>query len=97
MIQLASVAWVFDTLAAISLAVLAAIFGLLPARLVMPMFIRKRGEVALIWALACAHRGFDAKGDHELALDFHVATAVVTFLSAAAAVQCLIRELRRAG
>ncbi len=96
MIQLAGVAWIFDAIASGALAVLAGIFGLLPARLVMPMFIRKRGEVALIWALACAHRGCDAAGDHELALYFHIGTAVVTLLSAATASQCLCREVRRA-
>ncbi len=96
MIQFASVAWVFDAIASVALATLALIFGLLPARLVMPMFIRKRGEVALIWALACAHRGCDAAGDHEVALYFHIGTAVVTLLSAATALHCLVTELRRA-
>ena len=65
-----------------SLGVLAIVFGGLPAERVMPMWIRKRHEVALIWAIACLHRGAETL---HLALDatvLHHASAVVTLLAA---------------
>ena len=83
-----------DLIASVSLGVLATIFGILRADRVMPMYLRKRGEFALIFALACLHRFAEWRGALALAFGLHIASAVVSCLSASAAVIYLIHERR---
>ena len=97
MIQLSLLSDPSDLVAFVSLAVLAIIFGLLPAETVMPMYIRKRREIALIWAVACLHRGAEFLHLQGLAFMVHVGSAVVALLAAGAAISQLNRDRRRAG
>ncbi len=79
-----------DLVAAVSLAVLAALLGLPRADRVTAMYLRKRREIALIFAIAGLHRLTAWTGAPAVALifhlAFHVASAVVACLSASAAV-----------
>lgn len=84
-----------DLIGSLSLAALAVIFGLLPADRVMAMYLRKRGEFSLIFAIACLHRFAEWRGAQALAFGLHIASAVVSGLSACAAVLWLARRRRR--
>ena len=86
MIQLGMLSAGSDVVASASLAVLALIFGLLPAERVTPMYLRKRREIALILAVACLHRLAERAGAPAPAFALHIASAVVACLSASAAV-----------
>ena len=92
MIQLSLLSDPSDLVAFVSLAVLTIVFGLFPAERVMSMWIRKRREVALIWAIACLHRGAELAHVAPIAVGVHLASAVVAMLAAWTTVRCLIRE-----
>ena len=94
MIPLTALSDPSDVIAFIALAVLAAAFGLLPAHQVMPLWIRKRQEVALIWAVAGLHRGAEFFHMPILAPAIHLASAVVAMLAAGSTVISLVRGLR---
>ena len=81
----------FDVAGFASLAVLAAVFGLLPGRTVMTLWIRMRQQVALLWTVACLHRGAEAVGLKIMATAVHQASAVVATLVACSALHFLAR------
>ena len=86
---------VSDLVAFISLAILATVFGLLPPERVMQMWIRKRQQVALIWTIACLHRGAELLGQPVLVLGLHRISAVVACLAALTTAAHLLEERRR--
>ena len=71
------------------------VFGLLPAERVMSMWIRKRREVALIWSIACLHRGAELAHLAPIAVGIHLASALVAMLAAGTTLRCLIQERSR--
>ena len=74
---------------------MATVFGLMPPDRIMQMWIRKRHQVALIWAIACLHRGAELIHQPVLVLGLHRASAVVACLAAMTTVAHLLQERLR--
>ena len=85
-----------DLVASVSLAVLAVAFGLLPAELIMPIYLRKRSEFALVLALACLHRSAELLHIVQFSFGMHVTQAVVAALTALTTLWSLARHFLRA-
>ena len=86
----------FDIAAFVSLAILVLLIGLTPASAIMPLWIRMRHQVVLIWMVPCLRRGCDVLGLRRAAVGLHQASAVVSALVACWVVYFMLREARRA-
>jgi hypothetical protein len=76
-----------DFVAGVSLCILAALLGLTTTDFIMPTYLRKRYEIALMFAVASLLRGSECFHLPVLTAGLHVASAVIDAL--ACGVSCL--------